>query len=589
MAGINIKKQVLFAPPVAPIKPFTGTFGRQQLKHLLRRTLFGLSNSDLKYFEGKTVSEVVDALLNVGNFSPPPPVNDYTVTLGTYKKDPVTGRILLDANGKQIVEIPPLAGEDSGVKFGETWVNSAVTLVDFQRRASFKAWWLGQMIGQERNIREKMTLFYANHFSMEADVVANAVISYRSNQLTRNFCLGNFKDFVRAMTIDAGMLIYLNGNRNNKTAPDENYARELQELFTVGKGPGSHFTEDDVKAAARILTGWSTSRTDLNNPVVFRPALHDTGDKKFSAFYGNQVIKADSSQNGGINELNQLLDMIFQVDEVSKFIVRKLYTFFVYYDINANVEKNVIEPLAELFRNGNYEIKPVLRALFTSEEFYKPSNMGSMIKSPLDHVVGLYRQFEVAIPKDPALFEAQYRVWRVAVNGAKALGQDIQDPPNVAGWPAYYQMPSYYEMWLDAASYPQRETIQKNFSNLNGMSSGTDISNVNPDSRNIAIKIDYSQWLKSFSNPTSSADLISEMADLLYGVSISQGVKDKLRTNKLWAKTSNLQISSDKQWADAVAAYLANPQTTDAMAKTVPLRMQVLVSYMMRAAEFQLH
>jgi len=290
-----------------------------------------------------------------------------------------------------------------------------------------------------------------------------------------------------------------------------------------------------------------------------------------------------------MNEINQLLDMIFQLNEVSKFIVRKLYTFFVYYDINSDVEKNVIEPLAELFRNSNYEIKPVLKALFSSDEFYKPSNMGSMIKSPVDHVAGLYRQFEVYIPKDPALFEAQYRVWRNAAGSTRTLGQDIQDPPNVAGWPAYYQMPSYYEMWLDTASYPQRETIQKNFSTLTGIISGTEITNVNPDSRNIPIRIDYSKWLKTFSNPTSAFDLINEMADLFYGVPVSQGVKDKLKFNKLWAKVNNIQITTDKQWSDAVTAYLGNPATTEPLAKSIPSRMQVLVTYMMRAAEFQLH
>ncbi len=589
MAEVNVARKTYFTPPVAPIKPYTGQFGRQQLKHLLRRTLFGVSNSDLKAFEGKTMTQVVDSLLNVTNFTPSPPVNDYSVTLGTYKKDPVTGKILLDTNGKPIVENYPVAGEDNGVKFGETWVNSATTLVDFQRRASFKAWWIGLMMNQERNIREKMTLFFSNHFAMEADVVSMANFTYISNQLTRKFCLGNFKDFVKAMSVDPGMLVYLNGNRNNKSAPDENYARELQELFTLGKGSGSQYTEDDVKAAARVLTGWTTNRADLTTPVVYRSAFHDTGDKKFSSFFGNKVIKGDSSANGGMNELNQLVDMIFQIDEVSKFIVRKLYTFFVYYDINTDIEKNVIEPLAELFRNSSYEIKPVLKALFTSDEFYKPTNMGSMIKSPLDHVVGLYRQFEVAIPKDPALFEAQYRLWRSAAGSTRTLGQDIQDPPNVAGWPAYYQMPGYYEMWLDTASYPQRETIQKGFSTLNGFSSGTEISNVNPDSRNIAIKIDYSNWLKTFSNPTSAFDLINDMADLFYGVPISQTVKDKLKINKLWAKQNNLQITTDKQWSDAVTAYLANPLTTDAMARTVPLRMQILVTYMMRAAEFHLH
>ncbi len=574
MADTSIK-HAMFAPPVAPILPYTGTFGRKQLMHLLRRTLFGVSNADLKAFEGKTLDQVVTSLLNVTDFNPAPPLHVYTI-------------------GNRVDKIPAVAGtEEVGIEFGKTWVNATTNGVganDGQRRASFKAWWGGLMVHQERNLREKMTLFYANHFSMEADAVNSAVYSYKSNQLTRKYCLGNFKDLMRDITTDGGMLVYLNGNRNTKAAPDENYARELQELFTLGKGADSKYTEDDVKEAAKILTGWTTDRGKPNNPPAFKPALHDTTNKKFSAFYGNVTIKGDATANGGKNEINALLDMIFALDEVAKFMVRRLYTFFVHYDITSDIETKVITPLADLFRTSNYEIKPVLKALFTSDDFYKANNIGAMIKSPLDHAVGFFRQFEVEIPKDATLFEAQYAAWRNIIGKAADHGQNLQDPPNVAGWAAYYQAPFFYDSWLDAASYPKRESFQKSYSSLiGGAGSGDEYSIATPAARNIRFKTDYNTWLKGFSNPQNAATLINEIAELFYGAAISQTVKDKLKANKLWYKIGNQTITTDKEWSDAVTAYLANPSTADLMAKSVPVRVQNLVSYMMRAAEYHLH
>lgn len=578
-----------FNPPEATITPYQGTFGRTQLLHLLRRTLFGVSNADMKAFEGKTLDQVVDALLNVSDFTPAPPVNDYSFTIGSYKKD-ANGNILKDANGKPIIDVPAMGiADDQGVKFGETWINVTSGTVDGQRRSSFKSWWLGLMLLQERNLREKMTLFFANHFSMEADTVNTAYIVYRSNVLTRKHCLGNFKTLIKEMTIDAGMLIYLNGNRNNKTAPDENYARELQELFTVGKGADASYTEDDVKAAAKVLTGWTVNRTDFTNTVTFRATLHDTTDKQFSAFYKNRVIKGDKTTNGGANEIAELVDMIFETEAAAKFLIRKLYTFFVFHNITDDIEKNVIAPLATIFRDNNFEIKPVLKALFTSDEFFKPDHIGAMIKSPIDHAVGMFRQFEMTVPTDPALFEVVYKVSKNIQTAVRSLGQDLQDPPNVAGWPAYYQAPFYYDMWLDTATYPIRETYQKTISTVNGIPIGDGISVITEAARGLFVKIDYSKWLKGFSNPKDASALINDIAFLMYGVAISKAVQDKLKNNKLYAKVLNQTITTDAQWSDAVTKYLADPNTTDAVAKTIPNRMQVMITYMMRAAEFHLH
>ncbi len=624
----NTTQQVYFAPPVAPIKPYTGAFGRKQLLHLLRRTLFGVSNADLKAFEGKTLEQVISTLLNVTDFNPAPPLNDYSFSRGTtqqvqaYEKDKA-GAFILDKDGNKILafvkntdgtykldssgnKIPIMEtvvatvatantnpnANDIDAKFGETWVNAmnnGTGGVDGSRRQSFKAWWAGLMIAQERNVREKMTLFYANHFSMEADAVSSAILTYNSNKLTRKYCVGNFKDLVRDITTDSGMLVYLNGNKNVKTAPDENYGRELQELFTVGKGVDSNYTESDVKAAAKILTGWTNVRNNHNAPATFDKAKHDATDKTFSAFYGNKVIKGDATDKGGQNEINAMLDMIFAHTEVAKFMVRKLYVFFVYHTITPDIETNVILPLADLFRASKYDIKPVLKALFTSDDFYKASNMGTMIKSPLDHIVGMVRQFEISVPTDPTLFEAQYQVWRTVSTSSSGLGQSIQDPPNVAGWPAYYQEPFYYDIWLDTATFPRRVNIQSGLVRNGVASTGNEINIVNPQARAMSFKINYATWLKGFSNPTSALDLIADLADLFYGVAVSQTVKDRLRNEKLWFAMGGVTITKDKDWSDAVTAYLANPTTATGLAKSVPARMQLLVEYMLRAAEFHLH
>jgi hypothetical protein len=578
-----------FAPPSVPLKPYTGTFGKKQLLHLLKRTLFGVGNADLKAFQGKTLEQVVDALLEINPTALPSPPLNLEIERGAYKRD-AFGNIVKDANGKNIIEkfAVPAASEPAG--FGEPWINS-LNVLDGARRASYKAWSLGLMMEQERNIREKMVLFLTNHFSIEADAVGRAHLVYAGNMLLRKYCIGNFKDLIRDITIDASMLIYLNGERNNKAAPDENYARELQELYTLGKGVDSKYTEDDVRAAAKVLTGWVTNRGDLAKPVIYRPTQHDSSDKKFSSFYGNTIIKGDASANGGLNEINALLNMIFKNEEVAKYIVRKLYTFFVYYDITPDIEKNVIAPLADIFRTNNYELKPVLKALFTSDDFYQEKHIGAMIKSPIDHVLGIVKLMEYQLPQEKDLFEVRYFFWQRLFAAANNAGQNFQDPPNVAGWPAYYQTPSFYEIWLDTASYPVRQTTQNQFFSAalstQFLITGDGTSIVTPAAREFRIKVDYAKWLSGFVNPKNAAMLIDELTELMYGASLSQNVKDKLKNNKLFLKIGNIQLN-DTSWSDAVATYMANPATTDATAMTIPNRIHILVNYMMKAAEFHL-
>jgi uncharacterized protein (DUF1800 family) len=556
-------------PTNSPLLPYSGPFNKPELLHLLRRTQLGVSNADLNHFKGKSLSQVVDELLTFGT-TVAPPVKNYSA---------------------RVNNLPDPTALDTEVALGQTWVDTPIrnqmTNPDGSRRESLKAWWMGLMLGQERNLREQMVLFWHNHFSTEANDVGNAQMSYRTNKLFRENAVGNFRDFLFKITLDPGMLKYLNGYLNKATAPDENYARELQELFCVGKGPGSGYTEDDVKAAAKVLTGWSLITQEGTPAVPVTPYVkenlnnHDKKDKVFSAFYGNKVIKAVATPTRATMEaeIRELIDMILAVDETAKFICRKLYTYFCYYEITPDVEVNLIEPLAEVFRNSNYDIKVLLKAFFTADYFFKAEIRGAMIKSGMQFVIGKTRVFGYQIP-DASKFEAQYYYWSVFKNYARNMGQDIMDPPNVAGWPAYYQVPQFHEMWVDTATYPERKNFYENISK-NGLNSGTfyyqDVS------KNVKVTVDFVAFAKQFSVPENPNILVAEACELLFGVPVSQAVKDQLKTSFLLENQS-----SDYYWTEAWLEYINNPSTTDPEAKRVPTMLKNLFLDMESAAEFHL-
>ncbi|MDZ4707716.1 MAG: DUF1800 domain-containing protein [Saprospiraceae bacterium] len=543
------------------VTPYTGNFGKSELLHLLRRTLFGVSSSDLKAFEGKTLNEVVDQLLNISSAAPMPPIRAYQ------------GRALTNF--------------DSGVPFGQTWINirpnPAEQNPNGARRGSYKQWWIQLMTQQERTLREKMVLFWHNHLVTDTnDVVDLPDLAYRYNILLRASCIGNFRKLMYDITVDGAMLRYLNGEKNTSAAPDENYGRELQELFCLGKGPGSKYTEDDVKAAAKVLTGWTINYADNYQPL-FRPNRHDNKDKQFSSFYANKLIKGKSTTTAGSEELNELLDMIFAQEETAKFLVRKLITFFIYYDITPETEANLVTPLAELFRSSGYEIKPVLKALFTSDWFFKSEYRGVMIKSPADFTIGMARQLEIPWPAEQNAFESRYFFASQLFNGMNSQGLELGDPPNVAGWPAYYQSPSFHELWVDTATYPARLTVIDNLV-VRGISTGNGTQWVYNESKNKVFKADTVAVVKKLNSPHDPNLLIAQLVELFYGPGVSQSIKDALKTTYLLKGQS-----SDIYWTAAYSDYAANPATTNPDARQVPKQLQDLFVYMFSAAEFHLH
>lgn len=531
-------------PPSSGLTPYSGPWTENEVTHLLKRTMFGAKLADIAYFKSKTLATAVAELLTPASTSPPPPVKEYTTS--TTATTP-----------------------DSNIAQGAVWVNDPNTdgAVNSQRRASFKKWWVGRMINQDRSLLEKMTLFWHNHFSTETNVIGNAQYVYKHHALLRSNALGNFRTLVKQVTIDPAMLVYLNGQYNTSTAPDENYGRELQELFTVGKGSDSHYTEDDVKAAARVLTGWQNNATTISS--AFNSKRHDTTDKKFSAFYNNTIIKGQSTATAGDTEIDALITMILSTSESPKYICRCLYRWFVYYDIDATVEANIITPLADIFRNGNFELKPVLSALLQSQHFFDTLIPGSHIKSPADFVIGLCREFNCTFPVATD-YVSNYGLWNWLLGILTNMAQNVGDPPNVSGWPAYYQEPAYYELWLNSDILPKRNQ----YSDMLTVSGYT--------FNGQTLKIDWTGFAKTLSNPSDPNQLVQDCVNLLYRIPLSDQARASVKTDILLGGQMN-----DAYWTTAWTEYISNPGDK-ANTMTVQNRLRDLLKYLMDLAEYQL-
>jgi uncharacterized protein (DUF1800 family) len=530
------------ALPVVPrssagLEPYTGTWGPTQVSHLLRRTMFGARPQDVATASGMSVSDLVDLLLTEPA-APDPPINTNI--------------------------------NDTGSVVGTTWINAPTSTSNASRHNSMRAWWVDQMLTQGMSLREKMTLFWHNHFATETAVVSDARVSYRTNALLRQHALGNFKVLTGEVTVDCGMLKYLNGNTNTASNPNENYARELQELFTIGKGPEiapenyTNYTEQDVQQAARVLSGWRDDKTTFTG--YFTAGRHDSGDKQFSSAYGNTVITGQTG-TAGANEVDDLLDMIFLQNETARYICRKLYRWFVYYVIDSAAEANVITPMADIFRSNNYDIKPALAALLKSAHFFDPVNFGCMIKSPIDLTVGTARAFSVAYPDTSNLTSWQNHR-KYLHDQSTTMQQQIGDPPNVAGWPAYYQDPLFYEMWINSDTLANRTEF-------------TDILSGTGYTRNgFKQIIDPVAFANLTSAPALPDTLINEWAGFLYAFDITPA-------QKAFLKEALLPGLPDYEWTIEWTDYVNDP-TDPGKTAAITTKLRELLGVMLAMPEYQL-
>jgi len=268
--------------------------------------------------------------------------------------------------------------------------------------------WLGEMINSEAQLREKMSFFWHGHFACR---VINIFFQQQLLNVIRENALGNFGDLLREVSKSPAMLSFLNNQQNRKQHPNENFAREVMELFTMGRG---NYTENDVKEGARAYTGWGFN---MDGEFVFRPFAHDNGQKTFLGKTGNF--------NG-----DDVIDIILEQRATANFIAKKIYRFFV----NENVDDEKVVILGERFYQNNYDIKKLLADIFTSDWFYQEKNIGTRIKSPVELLVGIRR----LLPMEPERPELQLLF-------EKILGQVLFYPPNVAGWPGG-------QSWIDSSA-----------------------------------------------------------------------------------------------------------------------------------------
>ena len=521
---------------------YNGTWTKAEAAHLLRRTLYGPKVSEINAFASKTVSQAVDALLDTSGYSFLPPVNNYQ------NQTP-----------------------DTAVAYGSTWVNAPLNVnLEGSRKVSLKSWLWSLPARQKTTIMEKMIVFWHNHMPVQIQDIPLASLAYFYVKALNDYALGNFKTLVKQITVDPAMLYYLNGRLNTKNAPDENYARELQELFTLGKGPNSKYTEDDVKAAARVLTGFNINFTTTPFSTGFSAVNHDSTNKTFSSFYGNKTISGKMGVTAGSLELDDLLGMIFSVDEVSKHICRKLYRFFVYYEIDANAETNVIEPLAKIFRDNNYEIKPVLKALLESEHFYDQWNRACVIKDPLTHQAGLVRQWEMSFPTATD-YETNYQIYAVGSYFGQITQMNLGDPPSVSGWEAWYQMPLYHRIWLNSDSLPKRNQFQDYL-----MWIGHKV-------KSFTFIVDPWVVTKQFSDPKNADKLIADACEFLLPLALSNSQIASLKEILLPGGIP------DYNWSDEYRAATdsGDPNHTTALS-TATSKLRSLYKNIMNLSEYQL-
>lgn len=268
--------------------------------------------------------------------------------------------------------------------------------------------WLGEMVNTDAQLREKMALFWHGHFASR-----NINIYYQQLLLDiiRRNALGNFGDLLKQVSKSAAMLNFLNNNQNRKDHPNENFAREVMELFTMGRG---NYTEEDVKEAARAFTGWGAN---LNGEFIFRKGQHDTGEKNVLGRKGNF-------------DGDDVLNILLEQRQTALFLTRKLYRYLV----NEEIDEDRVAWLAGRWYQNNYDIQSILQDILNGEWFYDPRNIGCRIKSPVDLLAGIRRMLPMKIANE----EVQLLLQRL-------LGQVLFYPPNVAGWPGG-------NSWIDSST-----------------------------------------------------------------------------------------------------------------------------------------
>ena len=367
------------------LAPYKGTWNARLAAHLLRRAGFGASPDEAAQYAALGVHGAVDALVNfapTGSLPKPDDLYDPRATLMQYLQ-----------NGMRPGQLDDMSKRKLGQEVRQ---NERQSIISLQR------WWLNRMIATPAPLQEKMALYFHGHFTTAAiQKGVSPVMVYNQNQLFRDNALGNLRELTWKVSVDPGMMLYLDNARSDPQHPNENYARELMELFTLGVG---NYSEQDVRESARAWTGWVIRPRD--GTALFVPFRHDNGSKTFLGQTGNW---------GG----RDIVDIIFKQPASSEFFANSLLNFFVY----NSPEPQLVQAVAKLIAKNDFNLKPVISTLLRSNVFYSDRAYRALVKSPVEFVIGTYKAFGAK--------EVDERAQRALTQ----MGQILFYPPNVAGWP----------------------------------------------------------------------------------------------------------------------------------------------------------
>ena len=542
------------------LSPYTGVLGLRKAKHLLRRSTFSYNKTDLDLFALKTPQQALDILSQAGT--------DHLA----FPYDP----------------------QPTSAPHGN-WTESTALPNTFsgqgRKRIYTTAWWWYNAQNEAR-LKYKLTLFLHTTFTVsKAESTGSSTHFYDHVKLLDYYALGNLKTLAKKITFDNAMLKYLDNTNNNNNNPNENYAREFLELFTIGKGPQiapgnyTNYTEEDVQQAARVFSGikYDYDR-DIIDPDTNLPMgrvqvnKHDTGNKSFSSALGNMVVIGQSTEVGIKNELNLFVDMVFNQTETAKAYCRKLYRFFVKSEWGADVETNVITPLAQdLIANG-FEILPTVRKLLESQHFYDESDgdntnntLGAIVKSPLQAITEVTTFFNLDIP-DPNTESLYYynSFFKTFMHNSYLGGAGFMffAPDSVAGYPAYFQSPDFDRNWFVS------NTIIARYKLITSLITGRDkiITNAN-----IRTALDLPVFVKdNMTNASSSNTLVTDLTNYLFIEPVDSSRID-------YFENLLLDGYAPYYWTGAWNSYLSSNDDT-----IVKERLNALVTALINAPEFQL-
>ncbi|WPR72686.1 DUF1800 family protein [Flavobacterium sp. NG2] len=456
-------------------------------------------------------------------------------------------------------------------------------------------WWWYNAINSP-NLKFKLSYFLSTRFTVnKEDAVGKRSTSFFHHlRLLLHYSFGNYKTLAKKMSLDNSMLYYLNNNTNTKTAPNQNYAREFLELFTIGKGPQvgpgdyTNYTENDIVEAAKVLTGFrQKTDTYVNDPDTNIPrgyydfTRHDVTTKRFSAAFDSASISPATNATDMDRELNDFVEMIFNKQATALNICRKLYIYFVKGTITSEVETDIIIPLATELKANNYELAPTVRRLLQSLHFYdlddsdsNDETIGGIIKSPIQQVSEICTYLSATIPNPNTNPNDYYiRFWNGFVHNTYLTLSDmlIFSPENVAGHFAYYKAPEFDKNWISAATLIARYRLGES------MIEGKNLINAN---NNIYAKIDIIPVIKNsgiISDPSDAFTLTSELCKALFAQE-----PDTDRIN-YFMNAYLLQDLATFYWKSAWTDYINTGNI-----KVIEPRLKALLTAILRAPETQI-